>query len=401
MLLLGSVVLLVTNHQSLVTHPSPHQAVYYCPMHPTYTADRPGDCPICNMKLVKKESEQRAASSEQQNLQSMKDICYLHNCPMAHEGKPCPMLVVAKAGESVTCPICGTHMVEASETIEPGSLTGYAAVLLSPQKQQLIGVKTAPVERRRLAKTIRTVGTIAHDPELYQTQSEYIQAVQAVARARTSGNPAVIEQAQRLVDAATTHLRHMGLSQELVDELDTKTEADHSLLFGRPGEPVWVYAKLYEADLPLVRTGQEVVVEAPSWQGPPLRGLVRAIDPMVDAATRTVRIRAQLDNPEGLLKPDMYVDVLLSVDFGERLSVPKEAVFDTGQKRIVFIDKDHGLFEPRDVRVGVAADEFVEILDGVAEGERAITSGNFLIDSESRLKAALQGMSGEGHQHGQ
>lgn len=362
----------------------------------------------------------------------------MHNCPMAHEGKPCPMLVVAKEGEKVDCPICGSHVTGRSSTKQilywtdpmlpgyksdkPGKSPmgmemvpvyeeaapergigaapqGYAPVLVSPEKQRLLGVTTAPASLRPLRKTIRTVGTIAHDPELYQTQAEYIQAVQSLTRAKDSGNPAIIEQAQRLVDAATTHLRHMGLSQELLDELGTKTEADHSLLFGRPGEPVWVYAKLYETDLPLVRTGQEVLIEAPAWQGPPLRGIVRAIDPMVDAATRTVRIRAQLDNPEGWLKPNMYVDVLLSVEAGERLSVPIEAVFDTGQKRIVFVDKGQGLFEPRDVRVGVMADEFVEILDGVSEGERAITSGNFLIDSESRLKAALQGMSGEGHQH--
>jgi rubrerythrin len=96
------------------------KAVYYCPMHPSYTSERPGDCPICNMRLVKKEAPatERGGSATQgggsSQQQSAKDICYLHNCPMVHQGKPCPMLVVAKEGEKITCPICGTHVAEAA-----------------------------------------------------------------------------------------------------------------------------------------------------------------------------------------------------------------------------------------------------------------------------------------------
>ena len=420
----------------VITHRSSQSAVYYCPMHPTYTSDRPGDCPICNMKLVKRETQ---TSDIRHQGKMAKDICYMHNCPMAHEGKPCPMLVVAKEGEQVTCPICGAHVTDrpstkhilywtdpmmpgyksdkpgkspmgmdlvpvyaetSGEPADASSPAGYASILVTPQKQQFIGVKTDAVSRRALTKTLRTVGTIAHDPELYQAQAEYLQAVQALARAKQGAAPAgVVEQAQQLVDAAQIHLTHLGLNEDLIRELATQSHADHSLLFGRAGEPVWMYAKLYEDDLPLVKVGQEVSVEVPSLPDQAFHGTIRAMDPMVDAMTRTVRLRAQLENPEGRLKPEMYVNVSVTVDLGEVLAIPESAVFQTGLRPIVFVAKGGGLFEPRDVTLGAKADGFYALTRGVAEGEVVVTSGNFLIDSESRLKAALEGLGGGEHHH--
>ena len=411
------------------------QSVYYCPMHPTYTSDKPGDCPICNMKLVKKEGQKK------------KDICYLHNCPHARDGKPCPMLVVSKEGEKVICPICGSHvageaatqakaqpkekkilfwtdpMIPGYKADKPGKSPmgmdlvpvyeeerpaagglekaaqtpeGYAPVLITAQKQQFIGIKTAVVERRKMTKTIRTVGTIAHDPELYQAQTEYIQAIQAFERAGQSNIPEIVDQAQRLVESTRIRLRHMGLSDELVSEIAAWKEAEHSLLFAHPGEPVWMYAQIYEYELPLTHVGQEVKVDVPSLPGRIFQGTIRAIDQMVDPTTRTTRIRARLQDPDGQLKPDMYVNVSIDVDLGETVGIPQEAVFDTGTKKIVFVDKGQGLLEPRDVTLGPKADGYYELKSGVKEGEVVVTSGNFLIDSESRLKAALEGMSDAG-----
>ena len=412
-------------------------ATYYCPMHPTYTSDRPGDCPICFMKLVKRE-DQTSDLRRQTSAKSSKDICYLHNCPKVHEGRPCPMLVVAKEGEPVTCPICGTHvmsggglkkvlywtdpMIPGYKSDKPGkspmgmdlvpvyeelagpsaeAVPGYASVLLSAQKQQLIGVKTASVERRALTKTIRTVGTVAHDPELYQTQAEYLQAVQSLARAKAGGLPEVIAQAERLVESATVRLRHLGLSEDVIAEMASWEEPERGLLYAQPGEPVWAYAKIYEYERPLVQVGQTVTAEADAIPGETFPGEVRAIDPMVDPMTRTIRLRAKLEDPQGLLKPETYLTVSLAVELGEVLAVPEEAVFDTGTQRIVFVDKGQGLFEPRDVTVGASADGYDELKAGVAEGEQVVTSGNFLIDSESRLKAAIEGMVEGAHQHGQ
>lgn len=403
-LLVGTVVFLAPRLSPLAPSRVSKAGTYYCPMHPTYTSDKPGDCPICFMKLVKRESEP-AVSPMAPAPKTAKDICYLHNCPMVHQGKPCPMLVVAKEGEHVTCPICGAHVVGPESptgmSLVPVAPSGYAPVLLSPQKQQLIGVKTTAVERRPLTKTIRTVGTVAHDPELYQAQAEYLQAVQSLARAKAGELPEVIAQAERLVESATVRLRHLGISDELVQEMATWQEPERGLLYAQPGEPVWAYAKIYEYERPLVQPGQTVTANADAMPGETFTGQVRAIDPMVDPMTRTIRLRAKLEDPKGLLKPEMYLNVFLAVELGEVLAVPEEAVFDTGTQRIVFVDKGQGVFEPRDVTVGAKADGAYELKAGVAEGERVVTSGNFLIDSESRLKAAIEGIGGGEHHHGQ
>ena len=116
--------------------------------------------------------------------------------------------------------------------------------------------------------------------------------------------------------------------------------------------------------------------------------------------TRTVRIRAVLDNAEGLLKPEMYVNASLQINLGEVLAVPEQAIFSTGEKNILFVTKPDGVFEPRDVVVGAKSSGYSEIKSGVTEGEMVVTSGNFLIDSESRLKAALEGLGAGGHSHG-
>ena len=120
---------------------------------------------------------------------------------------------------------------------------------------------------------------------------------------------------------------------------------------------------------------------------------------MVDTVTRSIRARAVLQNPEGFLKPEMYVNAILERRLGEVLAVPEEAVFATGEQNIVFVAKPDGVFEPRQVTVGVKSGEDYEVKSGLSEGETVVTSGNFLIDSESRLKAALQSV-GEGHKHG-
>ena len=417
------------------------KAVYYCPMHPSYTSDRPGDCPICNMRLVKRQPAQKAASLE--------DVCILHNCPKVHEGAPCPMMVVAKSGEKVTCPLCGSHIAggsprparkilywtdpmipgfrsdkrgkspmgmelvpvyeEAVGTTGPGggaSPEGYAPILVTAQKQQLIGVRTAPAKRQNLTKVIRTAGRIAYDPELYQAEEEYLQGLRSLEKAKAgSSAPEVIEQAQRLADASRMRLRIMGLSHEFIDGMSGWDGPDKSLLLADTKGRVWLYAPIYEFELPFVKAGQSLTVQMQAIPGKTIEGTIQSIDPVLDPTTRTARARALLTDPDGILKPQMFVNVSLKVELGEVLTIPEEAVFDTGIRTIVFVDKGQGLFEPRDVTVGAKGEVLVEIKEGVAEGERVVTSGNFLIDSESRLKAALQGMTsqeqnGGEHRHG-
>ncbi len=437
--LIGLAAVRIAQYRPQAVHQT--KAVYYCPMHPTYTSDRPGDCPICNMRLAKREGN----VNTQQIQKTSNDICYLHNCPMAHEGKPCPMLVVAKAGEQVTCPICGRHVVEAAtipktkkilywtdpmipgyRSDKPGkspmgmdlvpvyaepevsgsvseavSPEGYTPILVTPQKRQLIGVTTAPVQTRPLTKTIRTAGRIAYDPELYQAQQEYLQSLRALKQAQTGTLPEVTEQAQRLADASRMRLRLLGLGQELLDEIATWQGPDQSLLLADPAGRVWLYASVYEFELPLVNVGQLMTVEVPSIPGKIFEGVIRSIDPVLNPTTRSARVRAILTDPNGALRPEMFVNASIRIALGEVLTIPETAVFDTGTKRIVFVDKGKGLFEPRDVTLGVKADGYDEVKSGAAEGETVVTSGNFLIDSESRLKGAVQSPGVEEHQHGQ
>ena len=124
--------------------------------------------------------------------------------------------------------------------------------------------------------------------------------------------------------------------------------------------------------------------------GKVLRGRVGLVYPVLDAATRTVQVRLEFPNPGLQLKPEMYADVELESDLGQRLVVPETAVLATGTRDIVFVDRGDGTFEPREVRLGLRLPEAVEVLEGLAEGERIVTAGNFLVDSESRLKAALE-----------
>ena len=175
------------------------------------------------------------------------------------------------------------------------------------------------------------------------------------------------------------------------------SEPQHSLLFAHPGQVSWIYAQVYEYELPFIHVGDSVEVDTPAFPNEIFKGQVRAIDRMVDPVTRATRIRIQLEDLHAEFKLEMYVNVKISIDLGETLAVPQEAVFDTGIQKIVFVDRGEGLFEPRDIHLGAKAAEWYEVKEGLREGEFVVTSGNFLVDSESRLKAVLKGMAQESH----
>ncbi|MBI3323618.1 MAG: efflux RND transporter periplasmic adaptor subunit [Candidatus Omnitrophica bacterium] len=469
LLILGVAVLQTVRHRAHTAGQA--QGQYYCPMHPTYTSDRPGDCPICSMRLVRRETTAAAPAPEGSALE---DICVLHNCPRLHEGRPCPMLVVSRPGESVTCPVCGTHVVPEGEQARAGvpsaGPSGYSAVLLSPQKRQLIGVKTAPVERRKLIRTIRTVGRVMVDetrvvhvhpkvegwvreifaryegdavrkgqplfsfysPDFIAVQQEYLTARSMEAQLPTDAAPELAASARANREAARQRLLWWDITEDQIRALEERGIPSETLLLVSPmdgvvlrkhvwsGEfmerggdfyhiadlsTIWVDADLYEQDLPHVSVGQEAVVTLSQAGQAPFRGEVVYVSPVVNMETRTATARLEFPNADGVLRPGQYATAEISVDLGERLVVPAQAVQDTGARRILFVSKGDGLLEPREVRVGARAGDDVEILHGVSEGEQVVTSGNFLIDSESRLKAALDGMAsaepGEApHRHG-
>ena len=439
---------------------SEQAALYYCPMHPDYTSAHPGECPICHMQLVKREKQTQASQPA--------DLCTMHNCPMAHDGRPCPMLVVSKPGEEVTCPVCGTHVAgkEAEGSSSAVSAQGYAAVLLSPQKRQLIGVKTAPARKQPLIKKIRTVGLVKVDetrivhvhpkvegwikeiyaryegdavkkgqplfsfysPDFISVQQEYLTAQQLLKELPADASPQVKESAEKNLEAARQRLLWWDVTESQVRELEREGKPSETLALVSPmdgsvlkkhvwaGEfmergadfyhiadlsSLWVEAKLYELDLPFVRVGQEAAIEFEKGVEQERTGKVVFISPTLEEETRTAVARLEFTNADGKLKPGMFATAEISVDLGERLVVPSEAVLDSGTRQLLFVDKGEGLLEPREVKVGAKGDGLWEILSGVTEGEPVVINGNFLVDSESRLKAALEGAAGQGHQHGQ
>lgn len=367
---------------------------YYCPMHPTYTSNRPGDCPICNMKLIQKEGS--PAKKEH------KILYYRH--PMR---QPDTSPVPKKDSMGMDyIPVYEDELVETSS-----SVAGHAAVHLSMEKQQLIGVKLGSVTKQVIKKEIRTTGRVAFDPELYTAQQEFISAAGSFQKAKGGPYHEPLKRTEELLNATKTRLRLLGMSEEEITGLEANAVRDSNLILPNAGtntsaqskaeQFVWVYGAIYEYELPFVQIGSRVKVRIPTVSGREFTGEVRALDPVLDASTRSIRLRARVENPEGILRPEMYVDVYLESDLGETLAVPEEAVMQTGERTIVFVVKGEGIFEPREVGIGTKAGKFYEIKSGVQLGEQVVVSGNFLIDSESRLQAALQGMaSGGEHVHG-
>ena len=392
---------------------------YHCPMHPAFHSDKPGSCPTCSMTLVPDEAaapEPAAATGAAKG--SAKHICVLHKCKMAG----CLMELTAEVGQKITCPICGTAVATEISTgtilyyrnpmnpqqtspspskddmgmdyvpvyAEQGaasSVPGQGAVTLSAERRQQIGMTSAPVRRRELDVSVRATGQVAYDPDLYNTINEYGEAVKARAAIINSPYPDVHQRADALVQASDLRLRQMGLSQNQIAEIARSTQPPTNLLFASLGGTVWVYAQVYEYEISLVKPGQSVEITTPAYPGRKFKGTVKSLDPILSAETRTLRARIEVPNPEGLLALQMYVDADIRADIGRKLALPVSALIDTGERKIVFIDLGNGRLEPREVQAGRQAEGYYEVLSGLKEGEKVVTSANFLIDSESKLKA--------------
>jgi Cu(I)/Ag(I) efflux system membrane fusion protein len=344
-------------------------ARYQCAMHPEIVSDRPGICPICQMKL--------------QRVEERKPLFYRH--PMRPDvTSPTPRK--DEMGMDYV-PVYAGDVEAKGESAVPG----HAPFTLSTERQQLIGVTTERVARRPLARTIRMVGKVAYDPELYQAIVEYREALRARSDVQQSHWHDARRGADAIVRGAMLRLRQRGLSDEQIRAIRQDGADPTELLL--PGKSVWVYAQLWEDQSGLVRAGQEATVTATSAPGRTWTGQVVAIDPILTAATRTARVRILLPTPLADLRPEAFVDATVRVPLGDVLAVPDGAIVDTGAHRIAFVVRGEGRFEPRSVELGRRGEGFSEVLSGVAEGEAVVTSANFLIDSESRFRAALAAFS--------
>jgi Cu(I)/Ag(I) efflux system membrane fusion protein len=382
--------------------PAKHQK-YQCAMHPEIVSDKPGTCPICGMKLQPVEDEAVAAPTG-----ARRTIAYYRH-PMRPEVTS-PVPAKDEMGMDYvpvyTDELPGGQMAGAGASAPSALPPGHAPFTLSPARQQLIGVRRARVERRPLSIAIRAVGTVAYDPGLYQAVVEYRQAVRARAQLAQSTVPEALSGADGLVRAAAVKLRQKGISEAQLAQV-ARGEGDPTNLL-LPGKSVWVYAQVYEYELGLVRPGQTLTITAPSLPGRRFTARVAGIDPILDPATRTARVRALVSTPAADLRPESFVDVTIEASLGERLAVPEDAVLDTGTRRIVFVVRGQGEFEPRAVELGRDAQGFYEVLSGLEAGEEVVVAANFLIDSESRFRSAVRAFESQprgaaaapaGHQH--
>jgi Cu(I)/Ag(I) efflux system membrane fusion protein len=355
--------------------------VYYCPMHPNYTSDKPGECPICGMTLVKRGASPQAA--EQKTTQTAeRKILYYRNPMNPTVTSPVPMK------DSMGMDYVPVY---AEETPSRGAT---AMVYISPEKQQLIGVKYGRVEKRKLTVQILTVGRVAYDPTLYTAQQEYLQAMKSSGTIRREEGY-IEQQAAELMKSMKLKLLAMGMSEDEITTMERRGRPEQSLyLPTSEDKDVWVYITIYEYEAGLVTSGTPVEVRAVAYPGEVFTGKVISVTPILEAATRTLKVRALVDNPENKLKLEMFVNVTIKYDLGERLAVPEDAVMPTGTRDICFVARPDGYFEPREVKLGQKAQGYYEVLQGLSEGEEVVTSANFLVDSESKLNAALGQMTG-------
>lgn len=320
----------------------------------------------------------------------------------------------------------------------------YEPVAKRPLDKIIRTVGQVAVDERRLAKvTIKFHGWIEqlfvsatgdrvkkgqelftiYSPDLVATQEEYLLALRGRKQLGESEFPEVARSSQELLDATRHRLHLWDITEEHIRDLErtkqvTKTLPIHSPITGtvirkevvqgthvEPGQElytiadlshVWVLADIYEYELPFVKVGQKAAVTLSYDPGTILTGRVGFIYPTLDPKTRTAKVRFELDNRDEKLKPDMYANVELRADMGTRLAIPQEAVIESGRKQVVFLHHGGGRLEPRLVKTGVRTGEWTEVLEGLNEGDHIVTSANFLIDSESRLKSAVESMGGMG-----
>lgn len=323
---------------------------------------------------------------------------------------------------------------------------------VSPGRLQRVGVRTAVAETRTLTTTLRAVGRVVaeettlqdvslkvrgwvgdvvvdaigdpvekgqvlfsvYSPELYAAQEEYLQALRSQERARATSAPG---RADHLVRAARSRLRLWDIAEADLERLTrtgeileylpirapvtgyvveknlvegTAFEAGQRLYRIAPLSRVWIVAEVYEAELPLVREGQAVTVTLPYLPERTFEAQVAYVYPTLDPKTRTGRLRLALPNPDLDLRPDMYANVRIHADRGERLVVQQSAVLHAGERSFVFLALGGGRFRPQRVEVGLRSGDEVEILGGLEPGDEIVVSATFLIASESRLRAALE-----------
>jgi Cu(I)/Ag(I) efflux system membrane fusion protein len=428
-LICGLAVLMLMPSCSKKSEPG-EKTLYTCSMHPQVVQDHPGDCPICGMKLVPMRQQPSPTASPSGKAAATRKIKYYKSTMLLGE--------ISRAPRKDSM---GMDMVPVYEGEDGGKTISVDAATV-----QKMGVRTAVVTKGPLRRVIRTVGSIDYNetaladvttkfrgwienlyvdstgkqvrkgeplfdiysPDLYSAQNEYVLAM---------NQPG----ASGLKNSARQKLKLFDISEDQIAELEESRQAQRTLRVDAPIDGivvekmavrgqmveagmklyrladlaiVWVQSQIYEQDLALLRLGQEAEVSLSYLPDRKFRGRVTYIYPTVDEKTRTARVRMEFHNPGLFLKPGMFATVeLLAEAKPDALLVPDSAVLRSGERNTVFVAVDDGHFEPRDVQLGARAENNAyEVISGLHAGERVVTSGQFMLDSESQLHEAIQKM---------
>jgi len=355
---------------------------------------------------------------------------------------------------------------ESSARVDTGaaqSMQGHdmtsAGVNVSPERQQLVGIRTATADVRPMIQKIRTVGIVTYDetrvaqvfskvegwieklvvnytgklvqkgqplftlysPDLVSTQEEYLLALKAKETLGSSSIKEISAGADSLLESAHRRLSLWDISEEQINNLQKTGKPQRTLTFYSPISgfvlkkdalqgmrvmpdkelytiadlsTVWVNADIYEYELAHIHVGQKATINLSYFPARNFVGKVTWISPIMDEKTRTAKVRLEFANRDFILKPEMYANAEIEINAGRKLAVPDEAVLDSGLRKVVFLDKGEGRFEPAEVKIGNKFDGYYEVLEGLSPGERILASAGFLLDSESRLKEAMGAMAG-------
>jgi len=378
------------------------------PMHPTYKSDKPGKAPDCGMDLVPVYAEE--ASADKKNLP---------------EGT---IQISAEKQQLIGVQYGTAEFKSLSKTLRAVGRLAWDETKITrihPRVEGWVEEVFVDFTGKQVSKGQPLLSL--YSPELWQTQQEYLLALKG--RDELAGSPfseavtgsaSLLAAARKRLElwdidmAQLEHLEHTGKpfktlklyapsngfvltrsafpKQRVTPETELYTIADLST--------IWVIADVYEYEAPEIKIGQTATVTLAYFPGRAYRGKVTYLYPQLDNATRTLKARIEIANPAFALKPDMFANVELEIGYGKRLVVPQEAVMDAGAEQTVFVAHEGGYFEPRKLQLGAKVDGEFIVISGLQAGERIVTSANFLVDSESKLKAASGGMGMPGMNHG-
>ena len=429
----------ITTPASAAAAEAPQQ--YTCGMHPMIIVDEPGLCPICNMELTPLKATGGSADPTTTGERKIKywvapmDPTYIRDepgkSPMGMDLVPVYEDEAASGSiisvDPVTSQNMGVRMTVAkrkdlSRTVRTVGLVGYE----EPKQYSVNSKVDGWVERLYVNETGQLVKKGSplleiYSPALVSAQEEFLLARDNSKALADSPFPSISEGAKRLLESSKRRLKLWDISDRQINALENTGKVRRTLTLYAPYDgivtmkmvrqgqfiksgmellmlndisKVWVYADIYEYELPWVKIGQKAKIILPYVGSDPIASEISTIYPYVDPKTRTVKARFDIDNPDFALKPDMYVNVRLETQpVKNALTIPAEAVLHSGEIETVFVALGDGKFEPRQVKTGVQnEDGDIEIIQGLLDGDHVVTSAQFMLDSESKLREAIQKM---------